>query len=270
MKFCRPYFSEIFEIEKNMDLQPKDSIKKFEPNELVEIDSVRQIGNKFLITAIGCSSKRKIQKPLSEQEISNLVRISGAEFSYDGDGDLFLLGVEAKRISIAYQFDPMFAVNSSVVDELPHQIEAVYKYLLPLPRIRFLLADDTGAGKTIMAGLLLKELFFRGTITRALVITPGGLTKQWAEDELQEKFGLSFRLIDRAVFRSNPNEFAVSDHCITSIDFIRQPDVLAAVEPLHWDIVIVDEAHKLSAYEYGVKIDKRERYKAVEKLSSKT
>jgi len=183
---------------------------------------------------------------------------------------LFLLGVEAKRISIAYQFDPMFAVNSSVVDELPHQIEAVYKYLLPLPRIRFLLADDTGAGKTIMAGLLLKELFFRGTITRALVITPGGLTKQWAEDELQEKFGLSFRLIDRAVFRSNPNEFAVSDHCITSIDFIRQPDVLAAVEPLHWDIVIVDEAHKLSAYEYGVKIDKRERYKAVEKLSSKT
>jgi len=260
---------------KIMNIQAKDIIKNFEPNELVEIDSVKQIGNKFLITAIGCSSKRRIQKPLSEQEISNLVRVSGAEFSYNGYGDLFLLGVEAKRISIAYQFDPMFAVNSSIVDELPHQVEAVYKYLLPLPRIRFLLADDTGAGKTIMAGLLLKELFFRGTIRRALIITPGGLTKQWAEDELQEKFGLSFRLIDRAVFKSNPNEFAVSDRCIASIDFIRQPDVLAAVEPLHWDIVIVDEAHKLSAYEYGDKksgdkTHKSERYKAVEKLSSKT
>jgi len=257
-------------VKKIMNLQKKDIIKHFEPNEMAEIDSVRKIGNKFLITAIGCSSKQRIQKLLSEQEILNLERVSGSEFSYDGDAEQFLLGVEAERISIAYQFDPMFAVNSSVVDELPHQVEAVYKYLLPLPRIRFLLADDTGAGKTIMTGLLLKEMFFRGTIQRVLIITPGGLTRQWVEDELQDKFGLCFRLIDRAVFKSNPNEFAVSDRCVTSIDFIRQPDVLATVALLQWDIIIVDEAHKLSAYEYGAKIDKRERYKAVEKLSSQT
>jgi len=251
-------------------LKPGDIVKNFEPTELVEIESIKQIGNKFLVIGTGCTSKRKIQKPLSESEISLLKIIRGNNFSYDSDGKLFLLGAEAERISIAYQFDPMFAVSSSIVDDLPHQVEAVYKYLLPLPRIRFLLADDTGAGKSIMSGLLLKELFFRGVISKALIITPGGLTKQWVEDELQEKFGLQFRLIDRAVFRSNPNEFAVVDKCVTSIDFIRQPDVLEAIRPVQWDIIIVDEAHKLSAYEYGSKIDKRERYKAIEALSKRT
>lgn len=253
-----------------MNIKTSDIVKHFEPSELVEIESIKQMGSKFLITGTGCSSKKKIQKPLSVMEISLLEVVRGSNFSYDADGKLLLLGAEAERISIAYQFDPMFAVNSSIVDELPHQVEAVYKYLLPLPRIRFLLADDTGAGKTIMTGLLLKELFFRGTISKALIITPGGLTKQWVEDELQEKFGLQFRLIDRAVFRSNPNEFAVVDKCVTSIDFIRQPDVLEAIKPIQWDIIIVDEAHKLSAYEYGSKIDKRERYKAIEVLSKKT
>ena len=86
------------------------------------------------------------------------------------------------RIQTAYQFDPLFAVNSSAVDILPHQIEAVYRYILPLPRIRFLLADDTGAGKTIMAGLLIKELLFRGVLDKVLIITPGGLTRQWQEE----------------------------------------------------------------------------------------
>lgn len=253
-----------------MNIKNGDIVKNFEPTELVEIESIKQMGNKFLVIGTGCDSRRKVRKPLSEEDLSRLKVICGNNFSYDSNGELFLLGTEAQRISIAYQFDPMFAVNSSIVDELPHQVEAVYKYLLPLPRIRFLLADDTGAGKTIMTGLLLKELFFRGTIKKALIVTPGGLTKQWVEDELQEKFGLQFRLIDRAVFRSNPNEFSVTERCVTSIDFLRQPDVLEAIKPVQWDIIVVDEAHKLSAYEYGTKIDKRERYKAIETLSEKT
>lgn len=247
-----------------------DIVKNFEPNELVEIDSVDSLGTKFLFSAIGCITKRQFKRPLSEYELNSLIIVRGKEFTYDGDSKLFLFGAEAERISIAYQYDPMFAVNSSIVDELPHQVEAVYKYLLPLPRIRFLLADDTGAGKTIMTGLLLKELFFRGTIEKVLIITPGGLTKQWLEDELHEKFGLQFRLIDRSVFKSNPNEFSISDRCITSIDFLRQPDVSNAIENIQWDMVIVDEAHKLSAFEYGIKTNKSERYKAVEKLSNKT
>ncbi|MBW1738291.1 MAG: hypothetical protein JRJ69_12255, partial [Deltaproteobacteria bacterium] len=99
-----------------------------------------------------------MKRPLSDEELANLILVRGSTHTFQGDPELFLLAAEAERIRIAHQFDPLFAVNSSIVDPLPHQIEAVYRYLLPLPRIRFLLADDTGAGKTIMTGLLIKEL----------------------------------------------------------------------------------------------------------------
>ena len=114
---------------------------------------------------------------------------------------------EAERIHSAYQFDPLFAINCSVVDPLPHQVEAVYKFLLPQPKIRFLLADDTGAGKTIMTGLLLKELIMRGIVERILIITPGGLTKQWQEDEMGVKFNIPFTLVNRSLFTADPNIF---------------------------------------------------------------
>src|SRR5439155_21216991 len=122
---------------------------------------------------------------------------------------------------IAHQFDPLFAVNSNIVDPLPNQVEAVYRYLLPLPRIRFLLADDTGAGKTIMTGLLVKELLFRGVIRNILIITPGGLTRQWQE-ELQEKFGLDSRRVNRTSFEDDPAQFARQEDgfFLTSIDFL--------------------------------------------------
>jgi superfamily II DNA helicase RecQ len=186
---------------------------------------------------------------------------------------MLLLGAEAERIRIAHQFDPLFAVNSSVVDPLPHQVEAVYRYLLPLPRIRFLLADDTGAGKTIMTGLLLKELLFRGVIEKVLIITPGGLTKQWKEDELQEKFGLYARLVNRASFDAEPGQFSHYKEGIfvVSIDFLARNEVcLKAAEEVQWDLVVVDEAHKLSAYEYGTKLDESERYNAIKSLVKKT
>jgi hypothetical protein len=186
---------------------------------------------------------------------------------------LFLLGAEAERIRIAHQFDPLFAVNSSIVDPLPHQVEAVYRYLLPLPRIRFLLADDTGAGKTIMTGLLIKELLFRGVLQKVLIITPGGLTKQWKEEELQEKFGLYARLVNRASFDAEPGQFSRYDEgiFITSIDFLaRNEGCLRAASETQWDLVVVDEAHKLSAYEYGTKLEESERYKAVKALARKT
>ena len=197
----------------------------------------------------------------------------GQQRSFDGDPQSFLLGAEAERIRIAHQFDPLFAVNSSIVDPLPHQVEAVYRYLLPLPRIRFLLADDTGAGKTIMAGLLIKELLFRGVIRKVLIITPGGLTKQWAEEELQEKFGLHARLVNRATFEAEPGQFARYEEgtFVTSIDFLaRNEGCLNAISATQWDLVVVDEAHKLSAYEYGTKLEESERYKAVKVLAKKT
>lgn len=211
-------------IETEDRIGPGDIVSGLEPSELVEITRIVQFGSRKLVEAIGATTRRLIKRPVSDEELTALVRVRGQAFSFQGDAKLFRLGVEAERIRIAHQFDPLFAVNSSIVDVLPHQVEAVYRYLLPLPRIRFLLADDTGAGKTIMTGLLIKELLFRGVINKVLIITPGGLTKQWMEDEMRDKFNLHFRLVNRASFEADPGQFTQSENgfFITSIDFIAR------------------------------------------------
>ena len=250
-----------------------DIVEGLQAGELVEIHQITPFGDKTLVAGEGLDSGQMVRRPLTSEEFSSLIKVRGKQCSFDGDAELFLLGVEAERIRIAHQFDPLFAVNSSIIDPLPHQVEAVYRYLLPLPRIRFLLADDTGAGKTIMAGLLIKELLFRGVLQKVLIITPGGLTKQWAEEELQEKFGLYVRLVNRASFEAEPGQFSRHEESIfvTSVDFLaRNKGCLKAVSATHWDLIVVDEAHKLSAYEYGRKLDESERYKAVKALSGKT
>ena len=257
----------------NTGFHPGDIVSGLEAGELVEIRRVSPFGSKILVEGVTVDSQKMVKRPLSQEELAGLERIRGEAFSYKGDAELFLLGTEAERIRIAHQFDPLFAVNSSIVDPLPHQIEAVYRYLLPLPRIRFLLADDTGAGKTIMAGLLIKELLFRGDIQKILIITPGGLTKQWAEEELQEKFGLHARLVNRESFKAEPGQFVRYDDGIfvSSIDFLARNEACQnAAAETQWDIVIVDEAHKLSAYEYGSKLEESERYKAVKAVVRKT
>ncbi|WP_019991370.1 helicase-related protein [Rudanella lutea] len=207
---------------------------------------------------------------LTPEQLSRLEIVSQeGTFPFDGDQECFKLFAEAERIRSAYQFDPLFAVNCSIVDPLPHQVEAVYRYLLPLPQIRFLLADDTGAGKTIMTGLLLKEMLMRGLIERILIVTPGGLTKQWQEDELGIKFNLPFKLVNRATFDADPNIFRSTDRLVTSIDFLRGDDVQTVLADSRWDLVVVDEAHKLSAFDYGTKKYVSQRYKAVEMLASR-
>ena len=257
----------------DIHIVPGDIVSGLDPSDLVEIRRIAPFGTKTLIEGIGVQSRREIKRPLTIEEISVLIKIRGKVHTFKGDPTIFLLGAEAERIRIAHQFDPLFAVNSSIVDPLPHQVEAVYKYLLPLPRIRFLLGDDTGAGKTIMTGLLIKELLFRGVIKKILIITPGGLTKQWKEEELQEKFGLYARLVNRASFDAEPGQFARYEEGIfvTSIDFLaRNEGCLKAAEDAQWDMVVVDEAHKLSAYEYGSKLEESDRYKAVKALAKKT
>ncbi|MEW6081855.1 MAG: helicase-related protein [Bacillota bacterium] len=263
----------MIEREKGNSLAPGDIIAGLEPSELVEIQRIVPFGGKMIVEGVGLQSRRVVKRPLTLEEIVSLVKIRGQQHTFDGDAGLFLLGAEAERIRIAHQFDPLFAVNSSIVDPVPHQVEAVYRYLLPLPRIRFLLADDTGAGKTIMTGLLMKELLFRGVIQKVLIITPGGLTKQWKEEELQEKFGLHSRLVNRASFEAEPGQFARYEEGIfvTSIDFLaRNEGCLRAASETQWDLVVVDEAHRLSAYEYGTKLEESERYKAVKALAGKT
>ncbi len=240
---------------------------------LVEITKLAPFAGKTLVEGIGVESRRVVRRPLSADEFGRLAKVRGSDFTYDGDPQAFLLGAEAERIRIAHQFDPLFAVNSSVVDPLPHQVESVYRYLLRLPRIRFLLADDTGAGKTIMTGLLMKELLFRGVIEKVLIVTPGGITKQWQEEELQEKFGINARLVNRASFEAEPGQFSRYHEGIfvVSIDFLaRNEGCLRAAEEAQWDLIVVDEAHKLSAYEYGTKTEESERYKAIKALANKT
>jgi len=255
------------------NLAPGDVVSGLESSEFVEIQRVSPFSDKTLVEGVGCHSQLMVKRLLTAEELANLVKVRGQQHTFDGDARLFLLGTEAERIRIAHQFDPLFAVNSSIVDPLPHQVEAVYRYLLPLPRIRFLLADDTGAGKTIMTGLLIKELLFRGVLQKVLIITPGGLTKQWKEEELQEKFGLYARLVNRASFDAEPDQFSRYEEGIfvMSIDFLaRNEGCLKAASKAQWNLVVVDEAHKLSAYENSTKLEESKRYKAVKALARKT
>lgn len=251
-----------------MPIKTGQIVKNLIPSEPVIINQIRELGRMVSIGYTGVNSNLSSNKVIPLDEFDKLeVLTSQGIFNFTGDPKKFSLFAEAERINSAYQFDPLFAVNCSIVDPLPHQVEAVYKFLLPLPKIRFLLADDTGAGKTIMTGLLLKELMMRGIIERVLIITPGGLTKQWQEDELGVKFNLPFTLVNRSLFSSDPNIFHTANRIVTSIDFISREDVLNVAGNSHWDLIVIDEAHKLSAYEYGKKLYLSQRYKAAQKLS---
>ena len=172
---------------------------------------------------------------------------------FDGDPLRFRLGVEAMRLGLAYEYDPYFSLSIARVDPLPHQLEAVYDYFLALPRIRFLLADDPGAGKTIMAGLLLKELKIRGLVKRTLIVTPANLSFQW-QREMKDKFRENFEVIRSDVLRANygPNPWQEKNQVITSVSWVsRIEDAKESLLRSHWDLIIVDEAHKMSAASRG-------------------
>ncbi|MDB5334579.1 MAG: helicase domain protein [Planctomycetaceae bacterium] len=204
-------------------------------------------------------------------------------WSFDGDGDSFKLAVEAKRIDLAFLFDPMMAVHTSNVEPLPHQITAVYESMLPRQPLRFVLADDPGAGKTIMAGLYIRELIMRADSRRVLVVAPGSLVEQW-RDEMFEKFGLEFRVYSKDLDAATPsgNPFEDTDHLIVRLDQLSRDEVGEGSEekkpgPLQskllaagWDLVIFDEAHKLAAHYFGSKLDKTARFRFAERLGAST
>ena len=178
------------------------------------------------------------------------------------------LALESKRLSYAFMFDNLLAMSASKVDPLPHQIEAVYRYLLKQPRIRFLLGHDPGAGKTIMAGLVLKELKIRQKITRTLIVVPGPLREQWRW-EMEDKFGETFKIIQRSDFNKLGSDKIWDDpQLITSLDFAKREDIMNSMQGAQFDIVIVDEAHKMSAYSTGKTTTKTMRYRLGEVLSS--
>ncbi len=199
---------------------------------------------------------------------------AGRPWSFDGDGALYRLVAEAHRIRLAHLFDPVLAVHTSLVDPLPHQITAVYEAMLPRQPLRFLLADDPGAGKTIMAGLLIKELIARGDLRRCLIVCPGSLVEQW-QDELARRFHLPFEIMTNDKFEAarTGNWFLENDLAIARLDKLsRSEDVQQKLKAAdcRYDLIVCDEAHKLSATFFGGEVKYTKRYRLGQLLSGLT
>ena len=218
-------------------------------NEAMRVVTVTQNGPaNWTVGLVGLATSQFRLVALTNQDLEQLTIASPAP-SYTGDGSLLRLGLQAYSLGIAYEFDPYFGLSISRVDPLPHQLEAVYEYLLKLPTVRFLLADDAGAGKTIMAGLLLRELKLRGLADRILIVCPSNLTFQW-QREMREKFDEKFLLMKGGDIRVQfgINQWLEHPQVITSLDLAKRDDILPGLRQAHWDLVIVDEAHRMSAY----------------------
>ena len=235
--------------------------------EPIEIKRVEEMGERYHIIGVTIHSNQLIDTILSKEEAEKL--LSGELIlDFSAPASEVFLSLEALRYRYASLFDPFLAMNTSKIDPLPFQLDAVYLHALKLPRIRFMIADDPGAGKTIMAGLIIKELKLRGLAKRVLIVSPGHLKEQWKR-ELKEKFQETFTIIDRGFLNTYRSEspWEVENQTITSIDFAKQPDIRNSLWGLDWDLVIVDEAHKMAAYQYGKKTTKTGRYKLGEVLS---
>ena len=189
---------------------------------------------------------------------------------FSADPNQLKLLSEAQRIQWAHLFDPYLAIHSSQIQPLPHQITAVYERMLPRHPLRYLLADDPGAGKTVMAGLLIKELILRQDVHRCLIICPGSLAEQWQE-ELREKFGLSFTILTTAHLGSAENPFLTHPLAIGRMDQLaRDPLWLTLVDQSEWDCIICDEAHKMAASFSSGEIKYTRRYQLGQRLSERT
>ncbi|MBP6875765.1 MAG: DUF3883 domain-containing protein [Candidatus Eisenbacteria bacterium] len=217
-------------------------------NEPMRVETVQPNGAaSWVVGLVGTRSERFRKVTLSADDVA-LLTILSAQDMFDGDGRLLRLGLQAYALGIAYEFDPYFGLSISRVDPLPHQLEAVYDYLLKLARVRFLLADDAGAGKTIMAGLLIRELELRGLAERILIVCPANLAFQW-QRELKEKFDTKFLVTKGQDIRDQfgVNQWLERSRVITSLDLAKRADILPGLRQVHWDLVIVDEAHRMSA-----------------------
>lgn len=257
------------------DLKPNASVRGILPDGLVTVVSVHWHGSAALELTYKTPEGKVANELLYRHDEPRIGVVElGRPWSFDGDGTLFRLVSEAQRIRLAHLFDPVLAVHTSVVEPLPHQITAVYESMLPRQPLRFLLADDPGAGKTIMAGLLMKELIARGDLHRCLVVCPGSLAEQW-QDELYRRFHLPFDILtnDKLEAARTGNWFLENNLVIARLDKLsRNEDVQQKLQApdCRWDLIVCDEAHKMSATFFGGEIKYTKRYKLGQLLGTLT
>ena len=245
------------------DLTVGSSVKGLVNNEPVQVVAVKWYGSSVLELTFKNSQGMLASQLLYREDEARLeILDSSLPWSFDADGDTVRLASEAYRINLAHLFDPYLAVHTSSIEPLPHQISAVYQEMLSRLPLRYILADDPGAGKTIMTGLLLKELMVRGDLKRCLIVSPGSLSEQW-QDELYSKFHLKFEILTNDRFESavSGNIFAETNLCIARLDKLSRNEALQEkLRATEWDLIVVDEAHKMSASVWGGEVKYTKRF----------
>lgn len=232
------------------------------PGDEVTVVAAQRHGRSAVELTFKRSSGQLDQRIVLRRDEAQLSVAKASGRPFDANASDFKLAAEAQRISLAGLFDPMLAVATSDVRPLPHQISAVYGELLPRTPLRFLLADDPGAGKTIMAGLYIKELILRDDVKHCLIVAPGGLVEQW-QDELFFKFGLNFDLLSNQLIdaNANTNVFESNPLLIARMDQLsRNEGLQSQLQETEWDLIIVDEAHRMGANFFGGKVNKTKRF----------
>jgi superfamily II DNA or RNA helicase len=228
------------------EIRPGQVLRGPQFNEPVRVVTAQVAGSNVIAGVVGVQSERFRTVTLAPSDLAS-ISVAGVDRDYSGDGQLLRIGLQAYALGIAWEFDPYFGLSISRVDPLPHQLSAIYDHLLKLARVRFLLADDAGAGKTIMGGLLIRELKLRGLADRILIVAPANLAFQW-QRELREKFDEKFVVFKGHDIRDQfgVNQWLEQKQVISSLDLAKRTDVLPGLRQAHWDLVIVDEAHRMS------------------------
>lgn len=255
------------------DLVRGATVKGIVAGDSVMIVDVKWHGN----SAIELTYKDSTGQPdncvlFRDNESSIEIITKGSPWNFKADGSLLRLASEAYRIRLAYLFDPMLAVHTSTLEPLPHQITAVYQEMLLRQPLRYLLADDPGAGKTVMAGLLIKELLVRGDLQRCLICRPGNLADQW-QDELWHRFQLDFSIISKQSIEDSKsgNPYSEKNMIISRLDHMsRNEDIQAKIKQTDWDLIVCDEAHKMSASFFSGEVKETKRHKLGKLLSQLT